>query len=216
MRGVRANDRLRQAQRPRALCPAGAVLAAGVFETTARSLGSSTDSSKVALKSGSSQPGNMRRASVASNCVTSIRRVPSGCCVIVVVNAGGRCGDAAGDRQSRAYGGPCGERLRKTEARGLMLRIQCSPARALPSSPTRATMPMRKIDGIDGDDIRCAATSTSISSRRAEFQLFKVGGKVDAVGRRAPHPWAAALASSAKLKERFGLARKHAADEHYR
>ena len=55
--------------------PAVHVLATtGMFDTAAKFSGSTADSLKRALKAGSSQPGNMVRASATSNCVTSMRR----------------------------------------------------------------------------------------------------------------------------------------------
>ena len=68
MRGVGANcTRVSPA-------PAGVREAIGMFETAAKCSGSTAESVKRALKAGSSQPGNMRRASATSNCVTSMRR----------------------------------------------------------------------------------------------------------------------------------------------
>ncbi len=62
-----------------AVAPCTVRVCTGMFDTAVHAAGSVTVSWYVARNAGSSQPGNMRRASVDSNCVASMRPVrPSG------------------------------------------------------------------------------------------------------------------------------------------
>ena len=48
----------------------------GILDTAAKLAGNTAESVKRALNAGSSQPGNIRRASATSNWVTSMRLLP--------------------------------------------------------------------------------------------------------------------------------------------
>ncbi len=160
---------------------AGVLEVIGMLETAAKLAGNTAESVKRALNAGSSQPGNMRRASATSNWVTSMRLLlAGGGLVVVAIDAAGRVRDrpGIGDGQRVAAGGDC---VREMQRRRLQLFVQ-SDGRG--RAVFEGGLLQRQAGLVEGDGVGRLAHVQIDGFLAGENRLLQVWRQVDAVGVR--------------------------------